>query len=132
MLKLVGANGVVRRSTSHHRNGVTMRIDRNERIAGLPALEVRRHMREIGENHIDVETTARVLGKSKSKASKALAGLLGSGLLIEDNGRFTRTVTGRALAAATAAKPLLTKTAERLVADIVGRARLANEADVFA
>jgi len=69
-------------------------------------------MREIGENHVDFETSTSVLGKSKGKASKALAGLLGSGLLIEDNGRFTPTVTGRALAAATVAKPLLTKTAE--------------------
>ena len=109
-----------------------MRIDKNERIAGLPALEVRRLMREIGESHIDVETTAMVLGKSKGKASRALARLLGSGLLVEDNGKYTPTVAGRALAAATAAKPLLTKTAERLVADVLARTRLVNEVDVFA
>jgi predicted nucleotidyltransferase len=109
-----------------------LRIDKNERIAGLPALEVRRLMREIGESHIDVETTAMVLGKSKGKASRALARLLGSGLLVEDNGKYTPTVAGRALAAATAAKPLLTKTAERLVADVLARARLVNEVDVFA
>ena len=101
-----------------------MRIDKNERIAGLPALAVRRLLREIGESHIDVDGTAKVLGKSKCKASKALAGLLGGGLLVEDNGKYTPTVTGRALAAATAARPLLTKTAERLVADVLARARL--------
>jgi hypothetical protein len=109
-----------------------MRIDKNDRIAGLPALAVRRLLREIGESHIDVDATAKVLGKSKCKASKALAGLLGSGLLVEDNGKYTPTVTGRALAAATAARPLLTKTAERLVADVLARARLVNEVDVFA
>ena len=74
----------------------------------------------------------RSLAKSKSKASKALAILLRSGLLVEDNGKYTLTLTGRALAAATAAKPLLTKTAERLVTDVVARARLVNEADAFA
>ena len=52
-----------------------MRIDKNEQIAGLPALEVRRLLREIGESHIDVGATAKVLGKSKGKASKALAAL---------------------------------------------------------
>jgi hypothetical protein len=99
-----------------------MRIDKNERIAGLSALSVRRLHREIGESHIDVEATAKVLGESKCKASKALAGLLGSGLLVEDNGKYTPTVTGRSLSAATAAKPLLTKTAERLVEDVLAPA----------
>jgi hypothetical protein len=61
-----------------------------------------------------------------------LAGLLSSGLLVEDNGKYTPTVTGRALAAATAARPLLAKTAERLVNYVLARARLANEADAFA
>ncbi len=109
-----------------------MRIDNNERIAGLPALEVRRLLREIGESHIDVTATAKVLSQSKSKANKVLASLLGGGLLVEDNGRYTLTVSGRALAAATAAKPLLSKTAERLVTDVLARARLVNEADAFA
>lgn len=109
-----------------------MRIDKSEQIAGLPALEVRRLLREIGESHIDVDAAAKVLGRSKGKATKALAGLLSSGLLVEDNGRYRPTVTGRALAAATAAKPLLAKTAERLVNNVLARARLANEADAFA
>jgi hypothetical protein len=109
-----------------------MRIDNNEQIAGLPALEVRRLLREIGESHIDVGATAKVLGKSKGNASKALAALIGSGLLVENNGKYTPTMSGRALAAATAAKPLLTKTAERIVNDVLARARLANEADAFA
>jgi hypothetical protein len=109
-----------------------MRIDNNEQIAGLHALEVRRLLREIGESHIDVGATAKVLGKSKGNASKALAALIGSGLLVENNGKYTPTMSGRALAAATAAKPLLTKTAERIVNDVLARARLANEADAFA
>ena len=101
-----------------------MRIDKNERIAGLPALHVRRLLREIGESHIDVDVTAKILAKSKSKACKALAILLRSGLLVEENGKYTLTLSGRALAAATAAKPLLSKTAERLVTDVLARARL--------
>jgi predicted transcriptional regulator len=78
-----------------------MRIDKNERIGGLAALEVRRLLREIGESHIDVDAAAKVLARSKGKATKALASLLSSGLLVEDNGKYTPTVTGRALAAAT-------------------------------
>jgi predicted nucleotidyltransferase len=109
-----------------------MRIDKNERISGLSALDVRCLLREIAESHIDVGAAAKVLGMSKRKATKALAGLLGSGLLVEDKGKYTPTLTGRALAAATAAKPLLAKTAERLVNDVLARARLANEADAFA
>jgi predicted nucleotidyltransferase len=109
-----------------------MRIDKNERIAGLPALQVRRLLREIGESHIDVDATAKILATSKAKASKALAILLRRGLLVEDNDKCTLTIAGRALAAATAAKPLLTKTAERLVEEVLSRARLVNEADAFA
>ncbi len=109
-----------------------MRIEKNERIAGLPALQVRRLLREIGESHIDGDAIAKILVQSKGVANKALAILLRSGLLVEDNGKYTLTLTGRALAAATAAKPLLTKTAERLVKDVVSRARLVNEADPFA
>ena len=68
-----------------------MRIDKNERIAGLSALDVRCLLREIGESHIDVGAAAKVLGMSKRKATKALAGLLSSGLLVEDNGKYTPT-----------------------------------------
>jgi hypothetical protein len=100
-----------------------MRIDKNERIAGLPALQVRRLLREIGESHIDIDATAKILATSKAKASKVLAILLRSGLLVEDNDECALTITGRALAAATAAKPLLTRTAERLVDEVfAGRA----------
>ena len=109
-----------------------MRIDKNELIAGLPALEVRRLIREIGESRIDLDATAKVLGKSKGKASKALAGLVRNRLLVEDSGKYRPTLTGRALAGATTAKPLVSKTAERLVTDVLARTRSVNEADTFA
>ena len=109
-----------------------MRIEKSQSIAGLPALEVRHLIRKIGESYVDVEATAEILGKSKAKANQALVALLRSGLLVQDNGKYTPTVTGRAFAAATAAKPLLAKTAERLVKGVVARARLVNDADAFA
>ncbi len=109
-----------------------MRIDKNELIAGLPALEVRRLIREIGESRIDLDATAKVLGKSKGKASKALVGLVRNRLLVEDSGKYRPTLTGRALAGATTAKPLVSKTAERLVTDVLARTRSVNEAETFA
>ena len=44
-----------------------MRIEKNGRIAGLPAPEVRHFIREIGESYVEVDATAEILGKSKAK-----------------------------------------------------------------
>ena len=62
----VGRCGVSRasgRTVTARRKWGYMRIDKNERIAGLSALEVRRLLREIGESHIDVDATAKILGQ---------------------------------------------------------------------
>jgi hypothetical protein len=109
-----------------------MRIEKSARIAGLPALKVRGLIRKIGESYVDVEATADILSLSNPKAHQVLADLRSSGFLVDDIGKYTPTVTGRALGAATAAKPLLAKTAQHLVTGVLTRARLVNEADAFA
>jgi hypothetical protein len=109
-----------------------MRIDKRQRIAGLQALDARRLIRKIGESCIDLDATAHILRQSRVSAKRALDGLARSGLLVESTGKYKLTSSGRSLAAATAARPLLRDTAERLITGLLTRARLTNEDETFA
>jgi hypothetical protein len=103
-----------------------MRIEKHQLIAGLPAKEVRRLMREAAGFIIRPRTLIEVLGCSESDAHQLLEKLQNEGLLATKADFWEATERGHALAMATAARPLRRATAQRLIEDVVERARLVN------
>ena len=109
-----------------------MRVDADQRIAGFPAVEVRRLMRKAIKEGVSLRQIQESLGCSKPVASSVLGKLQHRGFLRSTDGRLEVTVKGGALALATAAKPLLRSGAERLVSELVRRAKLVNADDRWA
>ena len=109
-----------------------MRVDADQRIAGFPAVEVRRLMRRAIKEGISLHQIQESLGCSKLVASSVLGKLQHRGFFRSTDGRLEVTVKGGALALATAAKPLLRSGAERLVSELVWRAKLVNADDRWA
>lgn len=103
-----------------------MRIERDQLIAGLPARDVRRFMREAAGFIIRVRTATEVLGFSEGRALELLKELQNEGLLATREDFWEATQRGYALAMATAAAPLRRGTAERLIGQLVERAREIN------
>ena len=103
-----------------------MRIERDQLIAGLPAREVRRFMRGAADHIIRITVVTHFLGLSPAGARKFLKELERDGWIAAKVDHWEATEKGRALAMATAAKPLRRETAERLIAEVVERARMIN------
>lgn len=91
-----------------------MRIERDQLIAGLPAREVRRFMRGAADQIIRIAVVTHFLGLSPAGARKFLKELERDGWIAAKVDHWEATEKGRALAMATAAKPLRRETAERL------------------
>lgn len=104
-----------------------MRIERDQMIAGLPARDVRRFMRDAAGFIIRVRTVTEVLGCSERRALELLKKLQNEGFLAAKEDFWEATERGHALAMATAALPLRGATAERLIEQVVGRAREINK-----
>lgn len=104
-----------------------MRIERDQLIAGLPARDVRRFMRDAAGFVIRVRTVTEVLGCSEHRALELLKKLQNEGFLAAKEDFWEATERGHALAMATAALPLRRATAERLIEQVVGRAREINK-----
>lgn len=109
-----------------------MRIEKHQLIAGLPAKEVRRFMREAAGFIIRPRTVIEVLGFSASEARQLLEKLQNEGLLAVKEDYWLATERGHALAMATAARPLRRATARRLIDEVVERARAINGDNEFA
>ena len=103
-----------------------MRITTNEKIAGYPALQIRRLMRETVGRSITPRYVREILGCSDISAARVLSQLQEAGFVESVRGYWEATTKGSALAMATATHPLRRETADRLVAELVNRARLMN------
>lgn len=109
-----------------------MRIEKDQLIAGLPAKEVRRFMREAAGFIVRPRTVVEVLGFSVDDSQRLLENLQKEGMLAAKEDYWLATERGHALAMATAARPLYRSTAQRLIDEIVGRARVINSNDALA
>jgi hypothetical protein len=109
-----------------------MRIESRQIIAGFPAVEIRGLMRETVGRSISLRCVREVLQCSESTAASVLVDLQREGLVVQVEDHFEPSVKGSALAQATAARPLVCSTAERLVSGVVERARLINADDDWA
>jgi hypothetical protein len=103
-----------------------MRIERDQLIAGVPARDVRRFMREAAGLIIRVRTVTEVLGFSERRALQWLKRLQNEGLLAARENFWEATDRGHALAMATTAAPLRRATAERLIEQLLERTREIN------
>jgi hypothetical protein len=109
-----------------------MRIEKSELIAGIPAMEARRFMRRAAGFIIRPRTVTNVLGFCEDDARQLLSEFQKEGLVTAKSEFWEATVKGHALAMATAASPLRRSTAERLIADAIGRARMINRDNEYA
>jgi hypothetical protein len=109
-----------------------MRISADEKIAGYSALKIRGLMREALGRSITPRYVREILSCSDSRAARILRQLERGGFVESVRGYWEATTKGSALAMATAAPPLRRETAERLLADLVSRARLINADDTWA
>jgi hypothetical protein len=109
-----------------------MRIESRQMIAGFPAVQIRRLMRETAGRSISLRWIREVLQCSEPTANRVLVDLRREGLVVSVEDHFEPSLNGCALAQATAAKPLERSTAERLVWGVVERARLINADDDWA
>jgi hypothetical protein len=109
-----------------------MRIEKDQLIAGIPARDLRRFMREAAGYIIRARTVTEVLGFSKRSALKFLRALQAEGLVAVTEDFWEATERGHALAMATAAVPLRRATAERLIEQVVERAQEINRNDGLA
>lgn len=109
-----------------------MRISADEKIAGYSALKIRKLMRETVGRSITSRYVREMLSCSDSRAARILSQLEKGGFVESVRDYWAATTKGSALAMATAAPPLRRETAERLVADLVGRAHLINGDDTWA
>ncbi len=109
-----------------------MRIERDQLIAGLPARDVRRFMRDAAGFIFRVRTVTEVLGCYELRALELLENLQNEGLIAATEDFWEATERGHALAMARAAPPLRRATAERLIEQVVERAREINLDDRLA
>lgn len=106
-----------------------MRITLDQKIAGYPAGQIRQLMRETVGRSITLRYVREILQCSDSAAIQVLNHLQEQGFVEPIQGRLEPSMKGSALAMATAAAPLRRETAERLIADVIERARSINEDD---
>jgi predicted nucleotidyltransferase len=103
-----------------------MRIEENQFIAGVPAKDVRRFMRRTAGFIIRPRTVTHVLGFPEDDAHQLLRKFEVEGLVTPTDDHWEATAKGHALEMATAAPPLKKETAERLLAELITRARAIN------
>lgn len=103
-----------------------MRINKAQVIAGLPAADVRKLMREAAGFNIRTRTVREVLGLREDEALGLLRALQREGLIAVEEDFWKATESGHALAMATAATPLRRATAERLIEQVIQRTHEIN------
>ena len=103
-----------------------MRIRTDQTIVGYPALQVRQLMRKTVGRPITLRYVQEILQCSSSSARRVMRNLEAEGFTDSVHGTFEPSTKGSALAMATAAPPLRRETAERLIRDVINRARAVN------
>lgn len=109
-----------------------MRVAKTDVIAGLPAGLARSIVRRFRGREMVTEAVADLLEGTGLDPGAVLAGLEAAGYMekvrVDPDGDvwWDSTIQGNALAMATFGKPISRKTADRLVADLVERARAYN------
>jgi predicted nucleotidyltransferase len=118
--------------------GKYMRVDKREEIAGKPAIVVRNFMRRIGQSYVTIDGTMDHFKISRSAAVVLMDDLIKSGLIEIATEFADRTVVcykttnkGLSLSLASAAKPLLRESADRLIYDFLDRVKKINEDDNY-
>ena len=109
-----------------------MKVDPNEKIGGISIIDVRKFLRRSGDfASWNWQLPVRLLRISEDDATKLLGELVRRNLIEEVDGRdgerwFGNTLSGNSLALASAAKPILRKTADRLLAEMIKRVHKVN------
>jgi hypothetical protein len=106
-----------------------MRIAADQNIAGYPAVQIRQLMRETIGRSITPRYVREILKCSDFVALQVLNRLQTEGFVDSVNGHLEPSMKGSALAVATAGPPLRRETADRLITELVGRARAINKDD---
>jgi hypothetical protein len=103
-----------------------MRIQGDQNIVGYPALRVRQLLRETAGRPITLRHVKEILKCSDFSARQVMRKLEAEGFAESMQGHLEPSTKGNALAMATAMPPLRRETADRLVLDVVDRARAVN------
>ncbi|MEX0937354.1 MAG: hypothetical protein WDZ59_05800 [Pirellulales bacterium] len=93
----------------------TMRIEPEQTIAGFPAIRVRELMRKLGHDGMGSEFVEHCLGATPGQSEAVLNELEQLGFLERTHEWWSATLKGRALALATAAKPIRRSSAEKIL-----------------
>lgn len=106
-----------------------MQIDSHATIEGVPVTVIRKLFRRAGlESTLTVEFVRGTLHVSESEAAALLRASVRTGFLKREKaGRWHLTTAGIRLRGATAAKPLIRRTAERLLEELLQRMTALNE-----
>jgi hypothetical protein len=108
-----------------------MYIDPTSKIAGLPALRVKSFFKGAGDGDWPIEKLAEAFSLEVSTATTIARELVRNGL-VEDSartgkpGHYRVTLSGKRLALATAARPLMRQTADRVLERFLDRVRAVN------
>jgi hypothetical protein len=106
-----------------------MRVSKNDAIAGLPAELARAIVRKFRGRQMVAEAVADLLEGTGFELEAVLAGLEAAGYMkkvrVDNDGDvwWDTTIQGNALAMASFGKPISRKTADRLVSELLERAR---------
>ncbi|MBV9500808.1 MAG: hypothetical protein JO138_15660 [Acidobacteriaceae bacterium] len=103
-----------------------MRIQRDQKIVGYPALLVRQLMRETVGRSITPRYVQEILKCSDFSARRVMRKLEVEGFAQFVQGHLEPSTKGSALAMAKASPALRRKTAERLISEVIDRARSLN------
>jgi hypothetical protein len=120
------------RLASKELTGGAMRIQTDQKIVGYPAVQVRQLMRETVGRPITPRYVREILRCSDSSARRVMRRLETEGFARSLQGHLEPSIKGSALAMAKAAPPLRHETPERLISDVIDRARAVNRDEKWA
>jgi predicted nucleotidyltransferase len=103
-----------------------MRIQLDQKTVGYPAVQVRQLMRETVGRSVTLRYVQEILKCSDSSARRVMKSLEAEGLIRPVYDHFEPSMKGSALAMAKAAPPLRRGTADRLITEVINRARSVN------
>lgn len=115
-----------------------VRITKGEMLGGVPIEDVRKLLRRNAGLSFSAESIVDDLSITNALAGRLVEALLGAGYIREvkqsheGDTYYERTLDGSTLAAATMAPPLRRSTVERLLKEVVERAKAINENDAYA
>ena len=109
-----------------------VRISADQTIAGFPAVDIRRMMRETVGRSITSRMIMETLRCPEAVAVRVLNDLHAEGFVQFISGRWEPSMQGSALAMAAVSSPLRRPTAKRLINQLVERVKAINEGDTWA